>query len=368
MSPATFWAWVANQNGAVRCWISAASLLTLCAFGALLWTQGRGSVAQTALPLGSESRCAGYSGLPAARDDRSKTGMVHIPAGEFTFGTTLGYPEERPATSARLQVAAFWMDQTEVTNAQFASFVKATRYTTDAERDGGAVVFGVSGSGALAQRNNAWWRFVQGADWAHPAGPGSAGNTVQALANEPVTQVTQADALAYARWLGRDLPTEAEWEYAGKAGRGDADIEKAPRDAAGKPVANFWQGAFPWLNTLEDGHAGLAPVGCYPANAFGLYDMVGNVWEWTRDAYTDQHQQPSHANGDTLAVRVAALTEGSKASATHKPSPPGQPVVIKGGSFLCSPDFCVRYRASAREAQESNLPTAHIGFRTIIRD
>jgi formylglycine-generating enzyme required for sulfatase activity len=201
----------------------------------------------------------------------------------------------------------------------------------------------------MNQRPYAWWTFVKGADWRHPGGPGSA---ITGLDNVPVTFVTKADALAYARWLGRDLPTEVEWEYAGKAGQSGDQLDAAPRDGAGKPTANYWQGIFPAINAREDGHAGLAPVGCYGASAFGLHDMIGNVWEWTRDAYTGPHQP--HMNGDTAAV----------AAPFHRPN---ERTVIKGGSYLCSPDFCVRYRASAREAQEADLATAHIGFRTVWR-
>jgi len=169
----------------------------------------------------------------------------------------------------------------------------------------------------------------------------------------PVTLVTQADALAYAHWLGRDLPTEAEWEYAGKAGRSDDQLDTAPTDAQGKPTANYWQGSFPLLDAGADGHAGLAPVGCYAANGFGLYDMIGNAWEWTGDPYTGPRQP--HANGDTAVA----------AGAAHAPD---AAMVIKGGSFLCAPDYCVRYRASARESQERNLAAAHIGFRTVRRE
>jgi len=300
--------------------------------------------------LGTEAQCAAYGGLPAGWGADTRAGMVRVPAGDFTFGSTKGYPDERPASSAPVRVPSFWIDQTEVTVAQFAAFVKATAYVTEAERQGGAVVFHKPTDAEMNARPYAWWTFVKGADWQHPGGPGT---TLDGMDHVPVTFVTQADALAYARWLGRDLPTEVEWEYAAKLGQRGDTLDAAPRDGAGKPTANYWQGIFPAFNAKQDGHEGLAPVGCYGASPAGLHDMIGNVWEWTRDPYTGPHQP--HMNGDTAAV----------AAPFHKPN---QGMVIKGGSYLCSPDFCVRYRASARESQEADLATAHIGFRTVARD
>jgi formylglycine-generating enzyme required for sulfatase activity len=300
--------------------------------------------------LGSERQCARYSGLPGRWRDDPKAGMVHLRGGEFVFGSTLGYADERPAGDGRAKVGGFWVDQTDVTNAQFAAFIRATGYVTDADRQGGAVVFHVPTRDEMNARDLAWWNWVKGAAWNHPRGPASG---IEGRANQPVTLVTQADALAYARWLGRDLPTEAEWEYAGKAGHAGADLDAAPLDANGKPAANYWQGIFPLLDTKEDGHAGLAPVGCYAANDFKLYDMIGNAWEWTKDPYTGPHQP--HSNGDTAAVAPPSRRHDT-------------PMVIKGGSFLCARDYCVRYRASSREQQEADLPASHIGFRTVLRD
>jgi len=300
--------------------------------------------------LGDEALCQAYAGLPPAWRTDPHAGMVRLAAGAFTFGSDRGYPDERPAGHATVHQAAFWIDQTEVTIAQFKAFVTATGYVTEAEREGGAVVFRQPTAAQMDERPYAWWTYVKGADWRHPGGPAS---DISGLDHFPVTFVTRADALAYARWLGRDLPTEAEWEFAAKAGRTDAALDEAPRDAAGRPTANYWQGSFPAVDAAQDGHAGLAPVGCYAANAWGLHDTIGNVWEWTNDAYAGPHQ--AHLNGDTAAV----------AAPFHAHD---QPFVIKGGSFLCSPDFCVRYRASAREQQEADLATAHIGFRTVRRD
>jgi formylglycine-generating enzyme required for sulfatase activity len=300
------------------------------------------AAAPPALALGTPEACARYGGLPPGWGQDPHAGMVPVPAGAFTLGTRLGYEDERPELP--MKVAGYWIDQTEVTVAQFASFVKATGYATTAEREGRAVVFHPPTAEEMQQRPYAWWSPVAGADWRHPEGPGSS-----ARDNQPVTQVTLEDAAAYARWLGRRLPSEVEWEYAGKAGRQGRDLEQEPRDRHGKPVANFWQGRFPGANTAEDGHVGLAPVGCYPANGFRLYDMRGNAWEQTRDPYTGPHGPAGFARAPD-------------------PQKPDRPMVIKGGSHLCGRDFCVRYRASAREAHEANLPVSHIGFRTISSD
>jgi formylglycine-generating enzyme required for sulfatase activity len=293
--------------------------------------------------LGSSELCSTYSGLPESWLKNSRAGMIYVSGGEFTLGTTLGYEEERQEIKTRVQ--GFWIDQTEVTVAQFAAFVKATGYVTEAEREGGGLVFRQPSAAELNQRPYAWWNYQKGADWRYPDGANS-----KLTDNQPVTLVTFADAKAYADWLGRDLPTEAEWEYAAKSGRQGTEMEKEPRNAQGKPLANFWQGEFPTQNSTEDGHLGLAPVGCYPANAFKIYDMIGNAWEQTKDAYRESHQANILQNVSNESLK------------------PDRQMVIKGGSHLCGRDFCVRYRPSAREAHEANLPTSHIGFRTVSRD
>jgi formylglycine-generating enzyme required for sulfatase activity len=193
--------------------------------------------------------------------------------------------------------------------------------------------------------DGAWWHLLKTASWRHPDGPGSG---IEGREHDPVVDVTYADALAYARWLGRDLPDEVEWEYAARAGLDNPTSDASVRDAKGHWRANVWQGFFPLHDSGEDGYSGRAPVGCYPANGWGLHDMVGNVWEWTRDPWQDRH-----------AVATVRTTAASPDSPDRR--------VIKGGSFLCSTNYCTRARASSRQGQEATLPTSHIGFRTILR-
>jgi formylglycine-generating enzyme required for sulfatase activity len=292
------------------------------------------------IALGKQADCATYSGLPPGWGSHPHAGMQYLPGGRFLLGSNDGYAEERPLRE--LTMAPFWIDRTEVTNAQFDAFIRATGYVTEAEREGRAAVFRAPrAEHGQETAYGSWWHAVAGADWRHPEGPGS---TLAGRANQPVVQVTRADALAYARWLGRTLPTEAQWEYAAKANGKGERIERGPRDQHGRPSANFWQGLFPYMDTREDGYADRAPVGCYPANGFGLHDMIGNVWEWTSEPWHGSHQP--HGSG---APGGTAGEEG----------------LIKGGSFLCATDFCVRYRAAARHPHDIGLGAVHVGFRTV---
>ncbi len=263
----------------------------------------------------------------AASACRSADGLVHVPAGVVLLGED---GEGRPGRSVK--VAEFWIERHEVTNRQFAAFVAATGYKTQAEREGQGAVFvqphAIDGSGDAGQ----WWQFAKGASWRHPTGRETAPPATRA--QMPVVQVSFEDAQAYARWAGGRLPTEAEWE---RAARGDqahpVDPGRWAYDAKGKPVANTWQGVFPVVAQVEDGYPGLAPVGCFPASPMGLHDMIGNAWEWT-----------------TTEVAGAARNR-----------------TLKGGSFLCAFNYCANFRPAGWQAQEEDLPTSHVGFR-LVRD
>lgn len=289
---------------------------------------------------------------------RDEPAQAWIPGGTFRFGADNEYPEEAP--SRVVTVEGFWIDRFEVTNRRFSCFVAATNYTTVAERSPESESFTgipaeelVPGSAVFprdAQRNNRDWSFVPGADWRHPFGPGS---SLEGMDDYPVVHIAYADALAFARWAGRDLPTEAEWEYAarGSAARAlERDQHMIGVLADGHYRGNIWQGPFPIRDEAKDGYAGLAPAGHFPPNGYGLYDMIGNVWEWTSSLYRPDHRK---------------LTP----STSYDPSQPGVEVrVIKGGSFLCSRSYCQRYRATARQAQDVAFSTNHLGFRTLSRN
>jgi formylglycine-generating enzyme len=284
--------------------------------------------------------------------------FVAIPGGAFIMGSNAFGTEERQ--ERRVQVSPFLMKRTEVTNAEFARFVQETGYVTTAERGldperypdvppelraPGGMVFRPPAAGEPLENPMSWWRYVPGADWRHPEGPGS---SIADHQDHPVVQVSPEDAEAYAAWAGGRLPTEAEWEF---AAQGDAY----------EPVkgwqANTWQGQFPGYDEGVDGYAGTAPVASYPANRFGLHDMLGNVWEHASDWWL-----PGHRLSDS-GVDPQGPVENR--AAAFSSSPVGPQRVIKGGSWLCAPRFCLRYRPAARQPHELGLGTNHVGFRIV---
>lgn len=299
---------------------------------------------------------------PRRPADTGQGYMVWIPGGTFSMGSDRFYREERPVRPAT--VSGFWIDPYLVTNADFARFVAATGYVTVAERQPQAEMYPdadpellVPGSlvfrkppGPVSLRNNlAWWAYVPGANWRAPQGPGS---SIEGLDDHPVVQVCFEDAAAYAAWAGKDLPTEAEWEFAARGGLEGAIYpwgdEPMPE---GRIMANTWQGQFPWENTAEDGYEGTSPIGIFPPNGYGLHDVVGNVWEWTTSLYG-----PSPDAGADRACCHAPTLNGAI-----------EQRVVKGGSHLCAPNFCLRYRPSARQGEAVDSATTHIGFRCILR-
>jgi len=294
--------------------------------------------------------------------------MRWIPGGTFAMGSDRHYPEEAPVR--QVAVDGFWMDEHPVTNLEFLRFIKATGHVTSAERPpdaggypgakpellfAGSVVFQKTTGPVDLRDPYGWWTWRKGADWRHPLGPDS---TLDGRDRHPVVHIAYEDAQAYAMWAGKMLPTEAQWEYAARGGLDGAEFvwgdEFMP---GGKPMANTWQGEFPHENTLLDGYEGTSPVGTFPANGYGLVDMAGNVWEWTRDWYAG------------ASVAAPSCCTGSPRSASVDPDDvAGIPrKVTKGGSHLCAPNYCRRYRPAARMAQPIDTSTNHLGFRCVVR-
>ena len=307
----------------------------------------------------------------------SRSGMRWIPGGMFRMGADGSYPEEGPAHT--VSVGGFWMDEHAVTNADYAAFVGATGYVTFAERPpdptlipgadpqlltpGGAVFF-MPGARCDPRDIRSRWAFVPGANWRHPEGPDS---TIEGREREPVVQVVYEDAETYAAWAGKQLPTEAEWEFAARGGLDGARYcwgdEFTPGD---RYMANTWQGQFPYQDLALDGFAGRAPVASFPPNGYGLYDMAGNVWEWTSDWYVDRHPRDAEA-----PCCVPRDPQGGAEALSYDPTQPEIRIprkVIKGGSYLCAPNYCLRYRPAARHPQMIDSATCHIGFRCVLRE
>ena len=301
--------------------------------------------------------------------------MAFVQGRTFLMGSNRHYPEEAPAH--RVAVDGFWIDCEPVTNAQFARFVGATHYVTAAERPldpahypgaprrmllPGSLVFRAPARAVCLEDWRNWWRLEPGVCWRSPCG---AGSSWRGLESHPVVHIAYADALAYARWAGKDLPTEAEWELAARGGLEDADYAWGdvfmPQE---RVMANTWHGRFPYERTAIGGFERTSPVRSFPPNGHGLYDMIGNVWEWTCDFYAP------HAANPIEACCVPHNPRNLRSQMSFDPLLPQLRIprrVIKGGSYLCAPDYCRRYRPAARQGQAVDSPTAHIGFRCVVR-
>jgi formylglycine-generating enzyme required for sulfatase activity len=306
--------------------------------------------------------------------DRSD--LTWIPGGTFRMGSEQFYPEEGPVH--HVEVDGFWIERHPVTVRQFKRFVAETGYVTVAERPlnpadypeadpallvPGSLVFRKAPHRVSLHNHQQWWAYVPGACWRAPGGPGT---SLGGRDKHPVTHVTHEDAAAYAAWAGRTLATEAEWEFAARGGL-DAQTfawgdEERP---GGTLMANTWQGEFPWQNLKANGYEGTSPVASFPPNGYGLYDMTGNVWEWTDDFFT-----PRHPDDEPKACCVPRNPRVDSAERSYAVGVPGANIprrVIKGGSHLCAPNYCLRYRPAARQAEAIDTSTSHIGFRCVLR-
>jgi formylglycine-generating enzyme len=315
-----------------------------------------------------------------SRQSAKYEGMVWVPGGDFVAGTDddTAYEHEHPAHSVRLR--GFWMDATEVTNGQFKRFVDDTGYVTVAERSlswdqlkeqlppgtpkphdslfvPGAMVFHASkNKPVLLNDYSQWWIWTPGANWKNPEGPGS---SLQGRWDHPVVQIAYEDALAYCEWAGKRLPTEAEWEFAVRGGKEQYQYVSAKQlESKGKFMANYFQGSFPVKDLAEDGFAGTSPVKSFPPNAYGLYDMIGNVWEWTSDLYHIEYYTALSKNKITVNPRGPEVS--------FDPIEPGvKKYVTKGGSYLCASNYCSNYRSTARQGTAFDSGLSHIGFRCV---
>jgi len=302
--------------------------------------------------------------------------MIWIAGGPFRMGSDRHYPEEAPVH--RVVVHGFWIDRYPITNAQFRQFVEATGHVTFAEippdpKDyPGALPHMLYAGSLVFQRPEGkvdlrdwshWWTYLKGANWRHPYGPKS---SITGRDDHPVVHVAYADALAYARWAGKDLPTEAEWELAARGGLDGAEFawgdELTP---GGRHMANTWQGAFPRQNLATDGYLRTSPVTAFPPNGYGVYDMIGNVWEWTSDWFAPRHEADA-----PKACCVPQNPRGGREDQSYDPCQPSIRIprkVLKGGSHLCAPNYCRRYRPAARHPEPIDTSTCHVGFRCVVR-
>jgi formylglycine-generating enzyme len=303
-------------------------------------------------------------------------GMVWVSGGEFLMGSDHHYPEE--AGARRVLVDGFWIDRTPVTNRDFLQFRNATGYITFAEKKpeakdypgaqphmlrAGSLVFTPPRQVVNLTDWSQWWSFKFGANWRRPYGPRS---SITGLHDHPVVHVAYRDAEAYAQWAGKELPTEAEWEFAARGGLDGTEFAWGDEfTPGGRQMANTWQGAFPHQNLKLDGYERTSPVTAFPPNGYGLYDMIGNVWEWTSDWYS-----PGHEAGADKACCIPTNPRGGREDASYDPCQPEIRIprkVLKGGSHLCAPTYCRRYRPAARHPEPVDTSTSHVGFRCVVR-
>jgi formylglycine-generating enzyme required for sulfatase activity len=313
----------------------------------------------------------------AASESSRHAEMVRIPGGTFRMGSDEHYGEEAPVH--QVTVDAFWIDRTPVTNREFREFVRATGHVTFAEiapdpQDYPGALPNMLKAGSLVFRPprqrvddmrdwSQWWTFKFGANWRRPYGPRS---STSGLNEHPVVHVAYSDALAYAKWAGKELPTEAEWEFAARGGLDGYEFAWGDEFSPdGEQMANTWQGAFPHENLKLDGYRRTSPVTAFPPNGYGVYDMIGNVWEWTSDWYSPRHQ----ADADK-ACCIPTNPRGGREDSSYDPCQPEIKIprkVLKGGSHLCAPNYCRRYRPAARHAEPVDTSTSHVGFRCVVR-
>jgi formylglycine-generating enzyme len=304
-------------------------------------------------------------------------GMIFIPGGTFHMGSDSHYPEEAPVH--RVTVDGFWIDETPITNRQFRAFIEATGYVTFAEiapdpkhypgalphmLKAGSLVFNPPSHPVNLRDWSQWWTFRFGANWRKPYGSGS---SIKSLDDHPVVHIAYSDAAAYAKWAGKELPTEAEWEFAARGGLEGAEYAWGDDfTPEGKLMANTWQGEFPHENLKAGGYARTSPVKAFPANGYGLYDMIGNVWEWTSDFWSVRH-----VADESKACCIPRNPRGGPEVNSFDPCQPRIKIprkVLKGGSHLCAPNYCRRYRPAARHAEPIDTSTSHVGFRCVIRE
>lgn len=308
--------------------------------------------------------------------DGRLSGMRRLAGGRFQMGSDRFYPEEAPVRSVKIN--PFWIDERPVTNQAFARFVEATGHRTVAEIAPDPAMYpGLAPEHAAAASlvfmpterpvpmfdHTQWWALVPGADWRHPAGPDSG---IAGLEDHPVVHIAYTDAESYAAWAGKALPTEAEWEFAARGGLDGADYAWGDVfEPEGQAMANYWRGLFPFANQRVDGGFRTTAAGTYPANGHGLFDMIGNVWEWTRDWYAVLPAGKRKSGGCCVIDNPRGGTLRDSYS-TDEAVRIGRKV-LKGGSHLCAANYCQRYRPAARHAQMIESPTSHIGFRCVVR-